>query len=111
MEESARQAWTRENKKLRLDMEGVDIPLFITPKLFKSGSVGWYLSEKVTMSDTRFQVSVSVTMIKSKREAEPEEVNGQSPYKDGFDVAPLLDSALEAEQKASGGPQKRQKRS
>jgi len=50
-------------------------------------------------------------VIGSKRTPSPEVVNGKSPYRDGFDVAPLLDAALEVDQKASDASRKRLKRS
>lgn len=39
---------------------------YARPKRFKSGSVGWYLSDKLDIDGVRVQVSLSVTVIGSK---------------------------------------------
>jgi len=111
MEESVRQEWTKCADPVQLQLEGMSTPLYLVPKVFKTGSVGWYLSQKAVLSDSPCQLSVCITVIGSKRTPSPEVVNGKSPYRDGFDVAPLLDAAFEVDQKASEGSRKRPKRS
>jgi hypothetical protein len=56
------------NKPLKLQVEGLDRPLYMRPKVFKSGAVGWHLSEKVTLSDSLVQASLCLVLVGTKLE-------------------------------------------
>lgn len=50
---------------------------FVRAKVFKSGSVGWYASEKMELGGERCQVSICVTVIGSKKKGGTKSVVGQ----------------------------------
>lgn len=58
------------------------------PKRFSTGSVGWYLSDKIDLNGERVQLSLSMTVVGSKPQKDPgqtdkgqEGQNGKPPRK------------------------------
>lgn len=60
--------WNVPAEPLELIVNGAKMEL--TPKKFKSGSVGWYLGGKVTIDGRRVQLSFSAVLVGSKPPAE-----------------------------------------
>lgn len=110
MDDLARQQWCSMNKPLKLQVEGLDRPLYMRPKVFKSGAVGWHLSEKVTLSDSQVQASLCLVLVGTKLEQAVEKL-----YERAFsdEEAPATPQALfEAEKapEANGKARKRPKK-
>lgn len=47
-----------------LDVQGITLPMM--PRRFSSGSVGWYLSQKLELEGVRVQLSFSAVVVGSK---------------------------------------------
>jgi len=61
-----RQEWLRAVDAVRLQLQGVQSPLYLAPKVFKTGSVGWYYSGKAVLGDSPCQVNLCITVIGTK---------------------------------------------
>ena len=61
--------WEREAQALRCMIDLYSI--IAGPKLFSTGSRGWYASQKVLIGDERVQVSITATVIGSKAPTVP----------------------------------------
>lgn len=79
MTENERAEWLSNAKPIMLDSAELDTPLFLKPKVFSSGSVGWYLSTKVTVSDTLCQVGFCLTVVGTKRTPDNAQVQQVPP--------------------------------
>lgn len=66
MTDADRKEWLRAVPTCRVQLEGVVSPLFMAPKVFRTGSVGWYYSGKVVLGDSPCQVNLCVTVIGTK---------------------------------------------
>ena len=84
MTDAERNEWLRVAPAEQVRLEGVQTPLFLAPKVFKSGSVGWYCSQKAVLGDSPCQVNLCITVIGTKRATtndsagEPTPVAGES---------------------------------
>lgn len=84
---------------LELTIEGKKYGM--APKLFKSGSKGWYMGGKAEVNGHRVQLSFSVVIINSKQPEElivinkPEDLDDPSLFdKNGVLTPPGLEKAL-----------------
>jgi len=64
--ESVRKSWCASAPPVRLSFPDAGVVSSCTPKLFSSGSVGWFLSRKEELQGVRCQITVSITAIGSK---------------------------------------------
>jgi len=72
MTDADRQVWLAAAPVLQVQLQGHNVPLFLTPKVFASGSVGWYSSSKASIGDSPCQVNLCITCIGTKREPNSE---------------------------------------
>lgn len=68
MSDDDRREWLKNAGVLQVQLQGVSTPLYLTAKVFKSGSVGWFLSQKAVVGEIPCQVNLCITGIKTKRE-------------------------------------------
>lgn len=76
------------------------VALAMMPRRFKSGSVGWYLSQKASVGGERVQLSLSAVVIGSKPPSELIDLNGQETAEE---MANLLKNASKTAPKAKKG--------
>jgi hypothetical protein len=74
MDKMVRKLWPSEARPIQVKLEDIG-GLIAIPKVFKTGSVGWYANGKVTISDTPVQVNICITVIGSKSDDSADEVN------------------------------------
>lgn len=81
MNDSERAEWIKSVPPVRIALEGTSSPLFLAPKVFKTGSVGWFYSGKVVLSDSACQVNLCITVIGTKTAptSPVPSVNGSAP--------------------------------
>lgn len=60
----SRKSWVRENAAVIGAVDGREI--LLAPKVFSSGSCGWYTSSKVTVAGALCQLSLSLVVVGSK---------------------------------------------
>lgn len=106
MTDSERTEWMRVAPAERVLLQGVQSPLYLAPKVFKSGSVGWYCSTKAVIGDSPCQVNLCITVIGTKREA----TNGR-PQEPGDPLEGGEEAPTEPSEPAEGkkGPKSRQR--
>lgn len=64
-----RRTWVGCTAPIKLKIEGNDAPIFVEPKVFSSGSVGFYFSGKVFLADgLKYQATLSYVVVGSKRQ-------------------------------------------
>lgn len=105
MTEEERKLWGKGEEPVELRLAGLKTPLFLAPKVFSTGSVGWYLSQKVVFQDSPCQLNLCLTVVGTKRESS---VNGKPPV-DQSDVlvTPIFPAVVEAtgaSQELTDGP-------
>lgn len=69
MTDEDRKLWGKGEEPVELRLAGLKTPLFLAPKVFSTGSVGWYLSQKVVFNDSPCQLNLCLTVVGTKREA------------------------------------------
>lgn len=72
-----RRTWVSCTAPVKLNIQGTDVPIFLEPKVFSSGSVGFYFSGKVFMADgLKYQATLSYVVVGSKRSGNSEPTVG-----------------------------------
>lgn len=79
MTDADRGLWLQTVPALQVKLEGVVSPLYMTPKVFSTGSVGYYYSGKCVVGDSPCQANFCLTVINTKR---MEDTNGQLTHTD-----------------------------
>lgn len=115
MNEEDRKLWGKGEEPVELRLAGLKTPLFLAPKVFSTGSVGWYLSQKVTFNDSPCQLNLCLTVVGTKREqpvdTKPADELVSPIYPDDPSAnGKALDGppGPSADEKASKSPRKRQ---
>jgi hypothetical protein len=111
MTDDDRNTWCKTDEPLELRLSGLSTPLFLRRKKFKTGSIGWYLSQKAVLSDTPVQLSLCITVIGSKPDPVEPGVNKSSEYPGGLIPAQDLREVEEWAGDPPANGRKRQKRS
>jgi len=107
MTDADRNEWLRAVPACRVQLQGVVSPLFLAPKVFKSGSVGWYYSGKAVLGDSPCQVNLCITVIGTKRAPDgTQEQEAGVPPPEG-DSPPQNGKLVDASGTAPGGPRTR----
>jgi len=110
MTDDDRALWLKNNSPLEIRLQGVQTPLYMVAKVFSTGSLGWYLSQKAVISDTPVQLSLCVTIIGTKRQTgEQESPNSAARRAAGWETPQGIYDPHEA-QEASNGSQKPQRK-
>jgi len=77
--DSDRMEWIKSAPPQEIRLQGMQTPLYLVPKVFKSGSVGWFLSQKAVVGESPCQVNFCITVIGSKREVAAEAKEAEAP--------------------------------
>jgi len=65
-----------------------DFPVYLMPKVFKTGSVGWHGQGKIPLNDTPCQFNIVITVIGSKPSVGPTPAANSKPKRERKATAP-----------------------
>lgn len=96
-------------RPLEMVLDGVKLTM--TPKQFKSGSVGWYLGGKELLDGRRVQLSFSAVIVGSKPPADLIDISSQDDLRALMDKAANLPPAVDPRPEKARKPRKGKKTS